>query len=63
MKNQYKTGLRLAYNDPHLREYLDSSDSDSGNRASGPCVLAVLMTKMETMRRVRLNQNEAELEI
>jgi len=29
----------MAYNDPHLREYLDSSDWDSRNRASGPlCV-------------------------
>ena len=54
MKNQYKAGLSLAYDDPHLREYLDFSDSDSRNRASGPCALAVLMMRMETMRRVRM---------
>jgi len=54
MKTQYRAGLSLAYNDPHLRKYLDSSDSDSGNKASGPYALAVLMMRMETMRRVRM---------
>lgn len=53
MKNQYKAGLKLAYNDLHFQEYLDSPDSDSQNRALGPCVLVVLMMKVNTMRRMR----------
>lgn len=54
MKYQYTFSLSLAYNDPHLREYLVSSDSESRNRALAPCDLAVLMIRMETVRRVRM---------